>query len=106
MTEDLVFVRKTRSEPDLPLLDTAREDIAGEHVWKGVMAEMKEALGDSLTSAAIMGAQMDLGLTGSHNATASLRRPAIVRYFRPAPAQPDRHQQHQCRPLVCQSSFT
>ena len=117
MTEDQVFVRKTRSEPDLPLLDTAPEDIAGEHVWKGVMAEMREALGDSLTSAAMMGAQMNLGLTGSrprpptrfcgwptyliHNATASLRRPISSSHrplFPPCTSatrsSSARHQQH------------
>ena len=61
MTQDQVFVPKTRSELNLPPLDPAREDIAGEHVSKEVMAEMWEALGDSPISAAFQGATRLVG---------------------------------------------
>ena len=47
MTQDQVFVPSTRSELNLPAFDPTREDIAGEHVSKEVMAEMWEAIGDS-----------------------------------------------------------
>lgn len=62
MTQDQVFVPITRSSLNLPPLDPAREDTAGEHVSKEVMGEMWEALGDSPISAAIMGALQLVGL--------------------------------------------
>ena len=62
MTQDQVFVPKTRSSLNLPPLDPTREDIAGEHVSKEVMAEMWEALGDSPISAAMHGLSKCVGL--------------------------------------------
>jgi len=47
MTQDQVFVPKTRSQRNLPAFDPTREDITGEHVSKEVMAEMWEALEES-----------------------------------------------------------
>jgi len=62
MTQDQVFVPKTRSDLNLPPFDPAREDSAGEHVSKEVMAEMWEALGDSPISAAIRSGLQLVGL--------------------------------------------
>lgn len=65
MTQDQVFVPRTRSNLNLPAFDSTREDIAGEHVSKEVMAEMWEALGDSPISAAIGGFSQLVGLQSS-----------------------------------------
>jgi len=62
MTQDQVFVPKTRSGRNLPPLDPAREDTTGEHVSKEVMAEMWEALGDTPISAAFWSALQLVGL--------------------------------------------
>ena len=62
MTQDQVFVPKTRSSLKLPAFDATREDITGENVSKEVMAEMWEALGDSPISAAIHGLFKCVGL--------------------------------------------
>jgi omega-6 fatty acid desaturase (delta-12 desaturase) len=67
MTQDQVFVPKTRSELKLPPLDPAREDITGEHVSKEAMAEMWEALGDSPISATIVAALQLVGLQSGAN---------------------------------------
>ena len=53
MTNDQVFVPKASSELNLPPLDPAREDVAGEHVSKEVVSEMWEALGDSPISTTV-----------------------------------------------------
>lgn len=56
MTQDQVFVPKTRSELKLPPLDPAKDDLLGINVSDQVMQEMWEAIGDSPMSAALWGA--------------------------------------------------
>jgi omega-6 fatty acid desaturase (delta-12 desaturase) len=55
MTQDQVFVPKTRSELRLPPLDPAKDDLLGINVSDQVMEEMWEAIGDSPMSAALWG---------------------------------------------------
>ena len=52
MTEDQVFVPKTRSELGLPKFDAANETLDGSSVSIKVMDELKEAIGDAPISAA------------------------------------------------------
>ena len=47
MTQDQVFVPKTRSELGLPPFDPSKEDLAGSSVSEEVQRELWEALGDS-----------------------------------------------------------
>lgn len=47
MTQDQVFVPKTRSQLGLPAFDPAREDLYGSSVTDEVRSELMEALGDS-----------------------------------------------------------
>ena len=47
MTQDQVFVPKTRSELALPAFDPEHEDLAGLNVSEKVQREMWDALGDS-----------------------------------------------------------
>lgn len=47
MTQDQVFVPKTRSERGLPKFNPEKEDLAGSSVTDELMNEMWEALGDS-----------------------------------------------------------
>lgn len=47
MTQDQVFVPKTRSQRGLPEFDPAKGDLAGSSVTDEVMKELYEALGDS-----------------------------------------------------------
>ena len=47
MTEDQVFVPRTRSELGLPAFDPTKEDLAGSSVSEEVMNELWDALGDS-----------------------------------------------------------
>ena len=47
MTQDQVFVPRTRSELGLPAFDPAKEDLAGSSVSEEVMNELWDALGDS-----------------------------------------------------------
>ena len=53
MTEDQVFIPKTRSELGLPAFDANKETLDGSSVDKDVMGELWEALGDSPLMAAI-----------------------------------------------------
>lgn len=46
MTQDQVFVPKTRSQMGLPPLDPAKEDLYGSSVTDEVRRELLEALGD------------------------------------------------------------
>jgi len=52
MTQDQVFVPKTRSQLGLPPLDPAKEDILGANVSEEVKKELYEALGDAPIAAA------------------------------------------------------
>lgn len=56
LTNDQVFVPKSRSQIGLPPLDPSEEDILGSHVSEKAMNELREALGDSPIGAAITGA--------------------------------------------------
>lgn len=47
LSQDQVFVPKTRSERKLPEFDPSQEDLAGSSVSEKVMAELWDALGDS-----------------------------------------------------------
>ena len=47
MTQDQVFVPRTRSELGLPPFDPSKEDLAGSSVTEEVKRELWEALGDS-----------------------------------------------------------
>lgn len=47
MTQDQVFVPKTRSQLGLPALNPAGEDLQGSSVTDEVMKELYEAIGDS-----------------------------------------------------------
>jgi omega-6 fatty acid desaturase (delta-12 desaturase) len=52
MTNDQVFVPKSRSQRGLPPLDPAKEDLAGSRVDEKVQEELWDALGDSPLGAA------------------------------------------------------
>jgi len=52
MTQDQVFVPKTRSQLSLPPLDATKEDVLGANVSEEVKKELYEALGDSPLAAA------------------------------------------------------
>ena len=47
MTQDQVFVPKTRSQVKLPTFDPTKEDIWGASISNEVMRELYDALGDS-----------------------------------------------------------
>lgn len=47
MTQDQVYVPRSRSELGLPPLDPTKEDLAGSSVTEDVKQELWEALGDS-----------------------------------------------------------
>ena len=47
MTQDQVFVPKTRSQLRLPELDPSKENLEGSSVTQEVMKELYDALGDS-----------------------------------------------------------
>jgi omega-6 fatty acid desaturase (delta-12 desaturase) len=66
MTQDQVFVPKTRSQVGLPPLDPTKEDILGASIAEEVKKELWEAIGDSPIGATFGAAtylvrQMDLG---------------------------------------------
>jgi omega-6 fatty acid desaturase (delta-12 desaturase) len=56
MTQDQVFVPRTRSEVGLPPLDPAKEDVFGSSVTEEVKKELWEALGDSPIGATLRSA--------------------------------------------------
>lgn len=53
MTEDQVFIPKTRSELGLPAFDPSKESLDGSSVSKDLMGELWEAIGDSPIMAAL-----------------------------------------------------
>lgn len=53
MTQDQVFVPKTRSQLGLPPFDPAKEDLYGSSVSDDIKKEFAEALGDSPIGAAL-----------------------------------------------------
>ena len=53
MTQDQVFVPKTRSQRGLPEFNPSKEELGGASVSEEVMRELKEAIGDSPIGAAL-----------------------------------------------------
>lgn len=47
MTQDQVFVPKTRSQMGLPAFDPSQESLDGSSITENIMNELWEALGDS-----------------------------------------------------------
>lgn len=70
MTQDQVFVPKTRSQLGLPPLDPVREDAYGASVTEEVKRELWEALGDSPIGATL-NAAAQLVSCFARNSTAS-----------------------------------
>ncbi|KAH8104651.1 delta12-fatty acid desaturase [Cristinia sonorae] len=87
LTQDQVFVPKTRSERKLPEFDPAQEDQSGSSVTEKVMAELWEALGDSPIGA-VFGASTYLlfgwPLYLIMNASGQKRYPANTNHFNPS----------------------
>lgn len=54
MTQDQVFVPKTRSQLGLPPFNPEKENLQGSSVSKEVMSELYEAIGDAPLMTAIM----------------------------------------------------
>ena len=53
MTQDQVFVPKTRSEVGLPQFDADKEEYSGSKIREEVMHELMDAIGDSPFGATI-----------------------------------------------------
>ncbi|KAG1776229.1 fatty acid desaturase-domain-containing protein [Suillus placidus] len=86
MTQDQVFVPKTRSQLGLPAFDPTKEDILGSSVSDEVMKELKEALGDSPIGATIGAATYLLGGWPAYlirNASGQKRYPKGTNHFNP-----------------------
>ncbi|KAH8108690.1 delta-12 fatty acid desaturase protein [Phellopilus nigrolimitatus] len=86
MTQDQVFVPKTRSQLGLPALDPAKEDVYGTSVTDEVKRELWEALGDSPIGATCNAAlQMVFGwhMYISTNASGQKRYPKFTNHFLP-----------------------
>ncbi|KAG2358321.1 fatty acid desaturase-domain-containing protein [Suillus spraguei] len=86
MTQDQVFVPKTRSQLGLPAFDPTKEDILGSSVSDEVMRELKEALGDSPIGATIGAATYLLGGWPAYlirNASGQKRYPKGTNHFNP-----------------------
>jgi omega-6 fatty acid desaturase / acyl-lipid omega-6 desaturase (Delta-12 desaturase) len=66
MTQDQVFVSRTRSDRGLPPLDPANEDILGSSVSDDVKKELWEALGDSPIGTALLTASYLVSLPSAH----------------------------------------
>lgn len=86
MTQDQVFVPKTRSQLGLPAFNPTKEDILGSSVSDEVMRELKEALGDSPIGATIGAATYLLGGWPAYlirNASGQKRYPKGTNHFNP-----------------------
>ncbi|EKM79425.1 hypothetical protein AGABI1DRAFT_113988 [Agaricus bisporus var. burnettii JB137-S8] len=84
LTNDQVFVPKSRSQIGLPPLDPSQEDILGSHVSEKVMNELWDALGDSPIGAVLMSASYLLGGWPSYilrNASGQIRYPEGTNHF-------------------------
>ncbi|KAI0051092.1 hypothetical protein FA95DRAFT_1535184 [Auriscalpium vulgare] len=86
MTQDQVFVPRTRAQLGLPHLDPAKEDLAGSSITDDVMRELSDALGDSPIGA-LLGAASYL-LIGwpmylIRNASGQKRYPSGTNHFNP-----------------------
>lgn len=67
MTQDQVFVPKTRSQLGLPPLDPVREDAYGASVTEEVKRELWEALGDSPIGATLNAAAQLVSLVAANS---------------------------------------
>jgi omega-6 fatty acid desaturase / acyl-lipid omega-6 desaturase (Delta-12 desaturase) len=86
MTQDQVFVPKTRSDRGLPPLDPSKEDILGASVVDEVKQELWEALGDSPLGATYGAATYLLAgwpMYLATNASGQRRYPAGSNHFNP-----------------------
>lgn len=72
MTQDQVFVPRTRSELGLPPFDPTKEDLAGSSVSEEVMKELWDALGDSPIGAIYGSIRYLVSITGVRDDVASL----------------------------------
>ncbi|EPQ54534.1 delta-12 fatty acid desaturase protein [Gloeophyllum trabeum ATCC 11539] len=98
MTEDQVFVPKTRSQLGLPPFDPTKEDILGASISNEVKKELWDALGDSPMGASF-GAATYL-LVGwlmylIRNASGQKRYPAFTNHFNPNAVMFKPHQRGQ-----------
>ncbi|KAI5988995.1 fatty acid desaturase-domain-containing protein [Pisolithus albus] len=86
MTQDQVFVPKTRSQLGLPTFDPTKEDITGSSVSDEVKRELWGALGDSPLGALLGSASYLLGGWPAYlirNASGQKRYPAGTNHFNP-----------------------
>ncbi|OAX42332.1 hypothetical protein K503DRAFT_766892 [Rhizopogon vinicolor AM-OR11-026] len=86
MTQDQVFVPKTRSQLGLPAFDPTKEDILGSSVADEVKKELMEAIGDSPIGATIGAATYLLGGWPAYlirNASGQKRYPKGTNHFNP-----------------------
>ncbi|CAL1712938.1 unnamed protein product [Somion occarium] len=86
MTQDEVFVPKTRSERRLPEFDPAKEDLGGASISNDAMSELWEALGDTPIGAVFGPASYLLGGWVMYlvtNASGQRRYPAGSNHFNP-----------------------
>ncbi|KAI6041419.1 fatty acid desaturase-domain-containing protein [Pisolithus marmoratus] len=86
MTQDQVFVPKTRSQLGLPPFDPTKEDISGSSVSDEVKQELWEALGDSPLGALLGSASYLLGGWPAYlirNASGQKRYPKGTNHFNP-----------------------
>ncbi|KAM5530569.1 hypothetical protein V8D89_015763 [Ganoderma adspersum] len=87
MTQDQVFVPRTRSELGLPTFDPAKEDLAGSSVSEEVMNELWDALGDSPIGAVYGSLRYLIGGWPAYlivNASGQTRYPKDSNHFNPA----------------------
>ncbi|EMD39805.1 hypothetical protein CERSUDRAFT_112068 [Gelatoporia subvermispora B] len=87
MTQDQVFVPKTRSQRGLPAFDPSREELGGASVTEEVMRELKEAIGDSPIGAALGAASYLLVGWPAYitiNASGQKRYPPNTNHFDPS----------------------
>ncbi|KAL5524686.1 hypothetical protein ACEPAF_9831 [Sanghuangporus sanghuang] len=98
MTQDQVFIPKTRSQLGLPPLDPAKEDLFGSSVTDEVKRELMEALGDSPLVASWNAAmQLLFGwpLYIAVNASGQKRYPKFTNHFLPGAPLFKPHEFHQ-----------
>ncbi|CCM04940.1 uncharacterized protein FIBRA_07137 [Fibroporia radiculosa] len=98
MTQDQVFVPKTRSQLGLPPFDPSGEDLLGSSVSDEIKKEFREALGDSPIGAALGAASyliVGWPMYISRNASGQKRYPAGTNHFNPNAAMfaPHHHSQ-------------
>ncbi|KDQ62389.1 hypothetical protein JAAARDRAFT_30292 [Jaapia argillacea MUCL 33604] len=98
MTQDQVFVPKTRSQLGLPAFDPSKEDILGSSISNDLKAEFWEALGDSPIGAAFGAASYLLAGWPAYlirNASGQKRYPRGSNHFNPSAVMFAPHQRGQ-----------